>query len=129
MAKLIGGHKLDCCRECPRCCRITEARYDGAQLVSDRDRPDGIAEARQYTCLGCGNTYNADFEPRPDATSDDLLTVTDRRQWNARRVALMRGTLLGIPAPAVISAPGPGTRGAVAIGAGFYSLVGDLVDG
>jgi len=79
MAKLLK-HKLDCVRHCPACGKMVEARYDGAQIVKDPSTGEN-AEARQYTCMGCRQTYNADFEPRPDTSDDDLLTVTDLRAW------------------------------------------------
>ena len=126
MAKLLGSHPLDCCRACPSCGKLCEARYEGAQLVDDGH--GGIAEGRIYTCSACSSTYVADIEPRPNATEDELLKVTDKREWARLRVARMRGaTLLGIAVPAAVSAPGPGTRGAVALGAGFYSFAGEPV--
>jgi hypothetical protein len=113
MAKLLGSHPLDCCRFCDRCTTVTEARYDGAQLLSDGR--GGIQEGRQFTCLVCGNTYNADFEPRPDIEEDRLLEVTDLRVWHRRRQA---EASVEVPKPQP-----PRVSAFTLLGLGRYSIV------
>lgn len=87
MARLLGSHPLDCCRICSSCLEMSAARYEGAQiLIDDQDR---IVEARLYTCGTCKTTFAADYEPRPLATEDDVLRVTDLREWfRQRRIAM-----------------------------------------
>lgn len=127
MAQLLK-HPFDCVRICNACGRLAEARYNGAQILPLED--GSLAECRLYTCQhpACGSTYSADPEPRPDATEDDVMRVTDRRNWAQLRAARVRGmvgttTVQGVAPPAPKSAPGPTSRGVLPEGAGRYSLV------
>lgn len=84
MAKLLGSHPLDCCRTCPSCQDICACRYDGSQVLVDEQ--DRIVDARLYTCSACSSTFSADAEPLPGATDDDVLRVTDLREWHRQRL-------------------------------------------
>lgn len=86
MAQLLK-HPQDCVRICPSCSKLTEAHYDGAQILEDD--AGNLCEFRQYTCQGCRSSHNHDPQPRPGFM---LMAVTDRREWHwrdARRPRLL----------------------------------------